>query len=118
MTEPPPQDPQQAAIELQVPDELQTGVYANFVTVWHTPYEFTLDFSVMLPAEVKERPDGSVGPVVPARVAARVKLPTTQLFALIRALNENMTIYESNVGPIPQVGREGPLFPPAEGAEG
>ena len=39
---------------LQVPPELEGGVYANFLGVWHTGYEFTLDFAVIQPADVPE----------------------------------------------------------------
>ena len=31
-----------------VPEALQTGTYANFLGVWHTGHEFTLDFSVTM----------------------------------------------------------------------
>jgi hypothetical protein len=30
-----------------VPEEWKVGVYANEVNVWHTPYEFTLDFAAI-----------------------------------------------------------------------
>ena len=46
MTEPAP-PPARPSFALQVPDALEGGVYSNLVAVWHTPYEFTLDFAVM-----------------------------------------------------------------------
>ena len=47
MTEPAAPPPARPSFALQVPDALEGGVYSNLVTVWHTPYEFTLDFAVM-----------------------------------------------------------------------
>lgn len=96
--------------EIQVPDELQAGVYANLVGVWHSPYEFTLDFGVT--QQPQQRADGGVA--IPTRVVTRVRIPAPQVFELIKALNTNMTIYEERFGPIPTPGQQAPLFPPDE----
>lgn len=81
-------------LEINVPDALEGGVYANAAGVWHTPHEFTLDFLTVQPGN-PEQPD-----VVPMRVVSRVKIPLTVIFDLLRALNENMTKYENMFGPI------------------
>lgn len=100
--------------EIQVPEDLQTGVYANLVGVWHSPYEFTLDFAVM-----QQPVPGERGTVIPTRVVSRVRIPATQVFELIKALNTNMTIYEQRIGPIQSPGqRDVPLFPPDEPSTG
>jgi hypothetical protein len=44
------EDPQ-PNLELQVPEDLEGGTYSNFLAVWHTPYEFTLDFAVLQPPQ-------------------------------------------------------------------
>lgn len=80
---------------IDVPPGMLGGVYANVVLAWHTAHEFTLDFGSTLPAEVK---DDLV--TVPAHVVARVKLPPTVLFDVLRTLNENMTLYEKAFGEI------------------
>ena len=49
---------------------------------------------------------------MPCRITARVKVPPTLVFEIIRALNDNMTVYEGQFGAIPQPGNEEPLFPP------
>jgi uncharacterized protein DUF3467 len=86
--------------QIQVPTELEAGVYANFLSVWHTAYEFTLDFGVTQPPRV-EHPDDPTEPVqVDCRVVSRVKIPVTVLFDVLRALNENMTRYEQVFGEI------------------
>jgi hypothetical protein len=92
-------------LRIEVPPEMQPGVYANFLSVWHTPYEFTLDFAATQPPVESE--DGPV--VVPCRVVTRVKVPVTVMFDILRALNENMTRYERVFGEIrrPQPGSGG-----------
>ena len=82
-------------LRIEVPPEIQPGVYANFLSVWHTPYEFTLDFAATQPTEEQ---DGTV--TVPCRVVTRVKVPVTVMFDILRALNENMTQYERVFGEI------------------
>ncbi len=112
MTEPAPPPPQFA---LQVPDDLAAGVYSNLVGVWHTAYEFTLDFAVMLPTQMATTETGETVPFVPARVVARVKIPPATVFELMQALSQNERKYEENVGPIPRPGRpeqDPPLYPP------
>jgi Protein of unknown function (DUF3467) len=83
--------PQQQELQINVPDDVAPGVYSNMVLVWHTPYEFTLDFAAIEPGE---------GNRVPCRVVSRVRIPPTVIFDLMRALNENMSIYESKFGEI------------------
>jgi hypothetical protein len=84
-------------IEMKVPEELEGGVYANGAGVWHTPHEFTLDFFSTQP------PSSADGDVLPARVVARVKIPPTVIFDLMRALNINMTNYEQTFGSIRRI---------------
>ncbi|MDQ4039095.1 MAG: DUF3467 domain-containing protein [Actinomycetota bacterium] len=98
MTESPAQ-----SFAFQLPDDLTGGVYSNVVAVWHTPYEFTLDFAVMLPAAPIAGPDGTK-PGTPCRVVSRVKIPPAVVFQLMRALSVNEKLYEEQIGPIPRPG--------------
>jgi hypothetical protein len=91
--------PPEQELQINVPDEVASGVYSNMVLVWHTPYEFTLDFAAIEPGE---------GNRVPCRVVSRVRIPPTVIFDLMRALNENMSIYESKFGEIRRVSGEEP----------
>jgi hypothetical protein len=93
----------QPRFEVIAAQEVEGGSYANFLSVWHTPFEFTLDFCSTLPT----RQDEEGTPVVPCRVVSRVKIPTTMIFDVLRALNENMTRYEATYGEIRR-----PLQPP------
>jgi hypothetical protein len=99
----PEQQEPDVTFQINVPPELEAGVYANFVGVWHSPYEFTIDFASMLPVEQHE---GDGGPIVPCRVVARVKIPTSLVFDLMRTVNENMTRYEERFGEIRRPGSE------------
>jgi len=71
-------------------------VYANTVVVWHSPHEFTLECGV-LPAH-----PGSNA----LALGARIRIPTTVIFHLARAIADNISQYEDNYGkikPIPEV---------------
>ena len=83
-----------------VPPELEGGVYANFLTTWHTAYEFTLDFSATQPPHAADAEDPASPVVVPCRVVSRVKIPVTLVFDVIRVLNQEMTSYEATFGEI------------------
>lgn len=99
--------------QIRVPDELEAGAYANFLSVWHTGHEFTLDFCVTLPPQTEQDPEtGQAVVAVPARVSARVKVPPTLAFDIIRALNDNLGKYEDKFGLIRKPGDAQPLpFP-------
>jgi hypothetical protein len=87
-------------LQISVPESLAGGAYANAAMVWHTPYEFTLDFVATQPPDI-ESPN-----VVPCLVTARVKLPVTVIFDLLKAINENMTRYEAAFGEIKRFDQE------------
>ena len=91
-------------LRISVPDDVQPGVYANGAMVWHSPYEFTIDFFSTQPSA----PDAPG--VVPCLVTSRVKIPPTVIFDLLKALNDNMTRYEGQFG---EIRRVEPLPPPA-----
>jgi hypothetical protein len=85
-------------LQIEVPAELEGGTYSNVLNVWHTAYEFTLDFGVM--QAVGQQADPEAPLQVPVRVVARVRIPVTLLFEVLKALNTNMTNYEAAFGPI------------------
>ena len=85
-----------------VPPEHEAGLYANFLGVWHSPYEFTLDFCVTQPPQPSEEDPARM--IMPCRVVSRIKIPVTLIFDVVRALNENMTRYEETFGEIKRPG--------------
>ncbi len=82
--------------EMQVGENEAGGVYANFLGVWHTAHEFTLDFAVTQPAALAQTQDGSTVTRVPCQVVSRIKVPPTVLFDFLRTLNENLSNWEQN----------------------
>jgi hypothetical protein len=87
--------PEQQPVQFQValPPEQELGVFADFASVWHTPTTFVVDFLAVKgpqhpavnPATGEAHPES---PVLEARVAARVRIPSEQIFPLIAALQE------------------------------
>lgn len=83
-----------------MPDDLEPGMYANALSVWFTPHEFTLDFGSLQTERIDD--DGTT--VVPFRIVARVKLPATLVFEAMRELNRALAEYERRVGEIRRPG--------------
>lgn len=96
--------PQQPNLAVQISPELASGRYANILGVWHTMHEFTLDFSVTMPAVASSDP--SEPPTLPCEVVARVKVAPSLVFDLLQALNANMTRYEAAYGDIRRPGEQ------------
>jgi len=79
--------------QVSLPPEQELGVFADFASVWHTPTTFILDFlavkgpqhAAIDPATGALNPDQ---PVLEARVGARVRIPSEQIFPLIQALQQ------------------------------
>lgn len=89
-----------AEFQVQIEPDQEAGVYANFLSVWHSAYEFTLDFASTQPPQPRDPGDRESAVVVPCRVVAQIKIPPTLIFNVLQALNENMTRYEEAFGPI------------------
>jgi hypothetical protein len=82
-------------VELELPPELEVGVYSNALSAWHSAHEFTLDFGVM------HRVGEDEGEITFAgRVVARVRIPITLMFEFIREMNGSLTHYEGKYGEI------------------
>lgn len=99
MTTPPP--PPQPRFEIRGDPDLENGAYANFLAVWHTAHDFTLDFCI-----AGQPVQGADGVTVAARLTARVKMPPTLVFEVMKALNENLAGYEQQYGPIKRPGED------------
>jgi hypothetical protein len=89
-------------LRVTIPPELEGGIYANFLATWHTAYEFTLDFAATQLPQVPDDPDLPI--TITCRVVARLKVPVTLVFDVIRALNEEMTAHEQQFGEIRRPG--------------
>ena len=48
----------------------------------------------------------------PHRLVARIRVPPTAVFDIIRTINQNLTLYEQRSGHIRPPGGQSPLYPP------
>jgi hypothetical protein len=89
-------------IRFSVPPDVEAGVYANFVSLWHQPDSFVLDFSVFTaPPQLKEHEDGHQFFDLPARIVSRVRIPPQQVFELMKALGIELSAWERATGQSP-----------------
>jgi hypothetical protein len=86
-----------------VPDERpgEARTYANFCSIAHTPFDFTLTFCEVMPLSEKELKEAEQDHVVGAPGRARVVVPVQFVPNLIAALQEHLRVFSesySNVG--------------------
>lgn len=86
----------QPQIRVVVDDDRKHGEYANFVVVSHGPHEFTIDFCQLLPSGDPKQ--------VNADVVSRIRVAPTMVGQMLRALNANLTNYESKFGDVKALG--------------
>lgn len=72
---------------LHVPDDRIEGTYADFVSVWHSKDAFVLDFAVLAQPVTAAQ--------LVSRVVARVRIPPSQVFEIMKALEQQLTAWES-----------------------
>jgi hypothetical protein len=92
-------EPNAARINMSLPPEQEAGAYANFAGVWHGADGFVLDFAVV--TAPPQPGDDLAGPGITqinARVVSRVRIPTSQAWELMRALNEQLGQWEEEYG--------------------
>ncbi|MFL6053477.1 MAG: DUF3467 domain-containing protein [Actinoallomurus sp.] len=94
------EQPQEHRVEITVPPDHEVGVYAGFASVWRTQDSFVIDFSTAVrPPEVMEDADSGTSYVhVPAQVVSRVRIPPSQVWELMKALEQNLSAYERESG--------------------
>lgn len=87
------------ANRIEIPDEQAVGVPADFASVWHTRESFVIDFlSVKGPDQVAEDDDGEQVVVRDLVVAARIRMPPTHVIELMKALEQQLTYWETETG--------------------
>jgi hypothetical protein len=77
-------------IQVKLPKELAGGNYADFIRAWHTTDAFILDF-----ATFSEPPhvDGDKV-ILDAVITSRVRIPPSQVFELMKALEQQLSMWE------------------------
>ena len=99
-----PDQPQPKQINFTiVPDENSSvpRTYANFCSIAHTPFDFTLTFCEVMPLSEKELQAAETDHIVRAPVRVRVVVPVQFVPTLVQALQEHMRVFSesyANVG--------------------
>ena len=86
-------------INIELPDNIADGTYANLSIISHSDGEFVLDFVRVMPNLPK------------ARVKSRVIVSPSQAKRLLNALQENIQRYERSHGTIQDPGQQQMPFP-------
>ena len=83
-----------------VPDDSSDSprTYANFCSIAHTPFDFTLTFCEVMPLSDKEIRDAASEHVVRAPVRAKIVVPVQFIPNLISALQEHMRVFSESTG--------------------
>ncbi len=79
---------EQQGLQLELPQEVAQGEYANFAIITHSSSDFIVDFARVLPGLSK------------AQVKSRVILAPEHAKRLLAALQENIMRYEKEFGAI------------------
>jgi hypothetical protein len=94
------EEPNQQSINIELPEAVAEGIYSNLFLVSHSASEFVVDFARILPGPPK------------GKVQARIVMTPAHAKSLVATLQENLSRYERNFGPVPPFGAPG--MPPAE----
>jgi hypothetical protein len=85
--------PPQSQISIQMDAQNATGVYSNLMMISHRKEEFVLDFLFVQP---QRTPQGQSV----ANLRSRVITSPEHMKRILKAMQENITRYESTFGPI------------------
>ncbi len=91
----PEQQPQPQQINIELGEKEAEGIYSNLAIITHSPAEFIVDFTRVLPGVPK------------AKVHARIIMTAQHAKLLLRALEENIHKFELKFGEI-KIHGEGP----------
>jgi hypothetical protein len=94
-----PEQPKQINFTI-VPDDAghEPRTYANFCSIAHTPFDFTLTFCEVMPLSEKEIKQAESEHVVKAPVKMKVVVPVQFVPNLINALQEHWRVFSESYG--------------------
>ncbi len=78
----------EGGIDIELDEQIAQGQYANLAIISHSTTEFIVDFATVLPGMPK------------AKVVSRIILAPEHAKRLLYSLQENISRYETNNGPI------------------
>jgi len=93
------EQPKKNQINIELGEEMAEGTYVNMFMIGHSNSEFIIDFIKWMPGVAK------------AKVKSRIILTPHHAKRLLRALQENISKYESMFGTI-EVPEGGDMMPP------
>ena len=100
VTQDPPQPPTRLSVAIS--PEVEVGVHADLLAVWHDPGTFVLDFATYTrPPVPAEDQDGNQHVLVQTRVVARIRIPPSQIFEVMKVLERQLTAWEKETGQRP-----------------
>jgi len=92
-------DPTQVKVNVTLPPEIEAGVFASFASIWRDNDGFVLDFAVTTaPGMPQQAEDGTNVVNVSARIVSRVRIPASQAWEFMRALNAQLDAWEGEHG--------------------
>ena len=98
---------QKGKLNIELSEDVASGVYANLAVITHSPAEFVMDFIQVMPGMPK------------AIVRSRVVMSPHHVKRLLGALAENVQRFEKQHGPINDHGAADPGMPfPYMGPQG
>ena len=81
-------------INIELDESVSSGEYANFVVVTHSPAEFVMDYTRLLPGVPK------------AKIHSRIIMAPQHVKAFMLALQDNISKFEEKNGEIKSPGQE------------
>jgi hypothetical protein len=81
-------DPKAQQINIELGEKEAEGIYSNLAIITHSPAEFIIDFTRVVPGVPK------------AKVQSRIITTPQHAKMLLKALTDNIEKYESRFGPI------------------
>jgi hypothetical protein len=87
-------NPTTQQINLELGEKEAEGIYANFAVISHSPAEFVMDFTRILPGVPK------------TKVYARLIMAPQHAKSFARALHDNIEKYEKQYGEIKLLGKD------------
>lgn len=84
-------DSKPAELKMTIDEPTSAGHYVNFANILHNPTEFVVDFGRIVPG----RPD--------VKILSRILTTPVHAKQLLKALAQNIALYEQQFGPIPEV---------------
>jgi hypothetical protein len=91
-------DPKSQQINIELGEKEAEGIYSNLAIITHSPAEFILDFTRVVPGAPK------------AKVHARIITTPQHAKMLLKALQENVEKFEAKFGEIKVEGPAQPQF--------